>query len=103
MLESWKEVVEAGLIQFWFHFLMFYKTYVFDENEEDLSEGDYGENVENFSNISSTPVSEFVIIFYYVSSRTFIDGIFCVLFIVATDTARKNAEIGVSSKNAMCV
>ncbi|EOA34937.1 hypothetical protein CARUB_v10020022mg [Capsella rubella] len=31
-------------------------TYVFDENEEDLSEGDYGENVENFSNISSTPL-----------------------------------------------
>ncbi|EOA34847.1 hypothetical protein CARUB_v10022428mg, partial [Capsella rubella] len=31
-------------------------TYAFDENEEDLSEGDYGEDVENFSNISSTPL-----------------------------------------------
>jgi|APAra0007618257_1042622.scaffolds.fasta_scaffold03609_4 hypothetical protein len=42
---------------------MVYKTYAIEEDEEDFSEREYVENVENFSNITSTPVSEFVFTF----------------------------------------
>ena len=42
---------------------MVYKTYAIEEDEEDFSEREYVENVENFSNITSTPVSEFVLTF----------------------------------------
>jgi len=42
---------------------MVYKTYAIEEDEEDFSEREYVENVENFSNIISTPVSEFVFTF----------------------------------------
>jgi hypothetical protein len=38
-------------------------TYAIEEDEEDFSEREYVENVENFSNITSTPVSEFVFTF----------------------------------------
>lgn len=41
---------------------MVYKTYAIEEDEEDFSEREYVENVENFSNITSTPVSELFLV-----------------------------------------